>query len=128
MRILLTALLFGSFVFCTPAASHAIGDPDIRARITNIRRSSAEDEERMMGTIMVESEETNAKLDKANLIITAKTLIFREQDGKRVRATFEDFKMGQLIEAQFVDGPTVMIYPLQVAAAEIVILNNVKEE
>jgi len=36
--------------------------------------------------------------------------------------------MGQLIEAQFVDGPTVMIYPLQVAAAEIVILNNVKEE
>jgi hypothetical protein len=90
--------------------------------------NSAEDEERMMGTIMVESEETNAKLDKANLIITAKTLIFKEQDGKRVRATFEDFKMGQLIEAQFVDGPTVMIYPLQVAAAEIVILNNVKEE
>jgi hypothetical protein len=56
------------------------------------------------------------------------TSIFKEQDGKRVRATFEDFKMGQLIEAQFVDGPTVMIYPLQVAAAEIVILNNVKEE
>jgi len=46
MRIVLTALLFGSFVFCTPATSHAIGDPDIRARITNIRRSSAEDEER----------------------------------------------------------------------------------
>ena len=128
MRILLTALLFGSFVFCTPVTSHTIGDSDIRARITNIRRSSAEDEERMMGTIMVESEETNAKLDKANLIITAKTLIFKEQDGKRVRATFEDFKIGQLIEAQFVDGPTVMIYPLQVAAAEIVILNNVKEE
>jgi hypothetical protein len=41
--------------------------PDIRARITNIRRSSAEDEERMMGTIMVESEETNAKPGKANL-------------------------------------------------------------
>jgi hypothetical protein len=40
----------------------------------------------MVGTIMVESEETNAKLDKANLIITAKTLIFKEQDGKRVRA------------------------------------------
>jgi len=56
MRIVLTALLFG--VFCTPAISHAIGDPDIRARITNIRRSSAEDEERMMGTIMVESDET----------------------------------------------------------------------
>ena len=127
MGIVLTALLFG-FVFCTPATSHVIGDPDIRARITNIRRSSAEDEERMMGTIMVESEETNAKLDKANLIITAKTLIFREQDGKRVRVTFEDFKIGQLIEAQFVDGPTVMIYPLQIAAAEIVILNNVKEE
>jgi len=128
MRIVLTALLFGSFVFCTPATSHAIGDPDIRAKITSIRRTSAEDQKRMIGTIMVESEEANAKVDKANLIITAKTLIFREQDGKRVRATFEDFKMGQLIEAQFVDGPTVMIYPLQVAAAEIVILNNVKEE
>jgi hypothetical protein len=34
MRFVLTAPLFGSFVFCTPATSHAIGDPDIRARIT----------------------------------------------------------------------------------------------
>ena len=72
---------------------------------------------------MVESEDKTAKIDKANLIITDKTRILKEQNDKRVEATFADFKTGQLVEAQFVEGPTIMIYPLQVAAAEIVILN-----
>jgi len=72
---------------------------------------------------MVESEDKTAKIDKANLIITDKTRIFKEQNDKRVEATFEELKIGQLVDAQFVEGPTIMIYPLQVAAAEIVILN-----
>ena len=128
MRVVLTALFFTSFMFLAPEISHATGDPDIRARITDIRRASAEDEKRLIGTIMVEAEEENEQVDKANLIITVKTRIFKEQDDKRVQATFEDFKIGQIIEAQFVAGPTIMIYPLQVAAAEIVILNRRSKE
>jgi hypothetical protein len=124
MRFLRMAFFFGSFIFSLPVVSHTTYHPDIRAKITSIRRASAEDQRRIIGTIMVEVEEANAKVDKANLIITAKTRILKEQNDKRIEATFEDFKIGQLIEAEFVKGPTIMIYPLQVAAAEIVILNN----
>jgi hypothetical protein len=82
----------------------------------------------MLGTIMVETEDKTAKVDKANLIITDKTRILRQEDDKRVQATFEDLKVGQLVEAEFVEGPTIMIYPLQVAAAEIVILNATEKK
>jgi len=42
----------------------------------------------------VKAMKTNAKLDKANLIITAKTLIFKEQDGKRVRQHLRILRLG----------------------------------
>ena len=129
MRIILTALLLWSLLFFMSPAPKAIGDhADIRGRISEIRRASAENKSRMIGTVLVESEERTAKVDKANLIITDKTRIFKEQDSKRVQETFEDLKVGQLVEAEFVDGPTIMIYPLQVAAAEIVILNSSEAE
>jgi hypothetical protein len=126
MRLLLTLFLFGSFVFYEPMISHPTNNPDMRGRITSIKHTPAEDERRTIGTVMVEAEESNAKVDRANLIITAKTHILKEQNDKRIEATFDDLRVGQLIEAQFVEGPTIMIYPLQVAAAEIVILNNVE--
>jgi hypothetical protein len=122
-KIVLTVLLSTSLLFCVSAVSNADGShPDIRGRIMDIRRAPAEAEDRI-GTVLVESEDKTAKIDKANLIITDKTRILKVQDDKRVQATFEDFKTGQLVEAKFVEGPTIMIYPLQVAAAEIVILN-----
>jgi len=122
-KIVLTVLLSASLLFCISAVSNADGGrSDIRGRITGIRRAPSEAEDRI-GSIMVESEDKTAKIDKANLIITDKTRILKEQNDKRVEATFADFKTGQLVEAQFVEGPTIMIYPLQVAAAEIVILN-----
>jgi hypothetical protein len=122
-KIVLTVLLSASLLFCVSAVSNADGShPDIRGRITGIRRAPSEAEDRI-GTVMVESEDKTAKIDKANLVITDKTRIFKEQDDNRVAATFEELKTGQLVEAQFVKGPTIMIYPPQVAAAEIVILN-----
>lgn len=63
-------------------------------------------------------------MDKANLIITGKTRILKAQGDERLQATFEDLKLGETVEARFVEGPTVMMYPLQVAASEIVILNS----
>ena len=123
-KIVLTVLLSASLLFCVSAVSNADGShTDIRGRITAIRSASVEAEDRSIGTIMVEAEDKTAKVDKANLIITDKTRILKQQDGKRVPATFDDLRIGQLIEAQFVEGPTIMIYPLQVAAVEIVILN-----
>jgi hypothetical protein len=129
MRVILAALLLGSFLFFMSVGSNAKNDhADIRGRITEIRPASAEEESRIIGTVFVESEEKDTKVDKANLIITDKTRILKEQDGKRVQTKFEEFKIGQLVEAEFVDGPTIMIYPLRVAAKEIVILSSGEPE
>jgi hypothetical protein len=124
MNRVITVLL-GVFLLCVfmPAKSNG-NHADIRGRITKVQRAAAEDERRIIGTVMVESDERNAKIDKANLIVTDKTRIFKKQDDKRVESRFEDLEPGQQVEAVFVEGPTIMIYPLQVAAAEIVILNN----
>jgi hypothetical protein len=128
-KIVSTVLLSASLLFSIAAPSKVDGKhPDIRGRITKIRRAPAEAKDRFIGTVMVEAEDKTAKVDKANLIITDKTRILKEQDDKRVQATFEELKVGQLIEAQFVEGPTIMIYPLQVAAAEIAILSAGEEK
>lgn len=124
-KIVLAVLLAASFLFCVFGGSNANDKrTDIRGKVTKVHRASAEAEERMLGTVMVEAADKNAKVDKANLIITNKTRILKVEDDKRVPATFEELNIGQLVEAQFVEGPTIMIYPLQVAAAEIVILNT----
>jgi hypothetical protein len=43
---------------------------------------------------------------------------------ERVQATFEDLTVGTTVAAQFVEGPTIMIYPLQIAASEILIIHS----
>lgn len=125
-RILSTVVAFSFLLLCLTATSNAdYLEADIRGTITKVRPASAEEKSRFVGTVMVETEDKTAKVDKANLIITEKTRILKEEDDKRVQVTFEELKVGQLIEAQFVEGPTIMIYPLQVAASEIVILRTV---
>ena len=123
-KIVLMILLLTSVTFCLAANSNTVRtEADIRGKITKIRRASGEEEHRMGGTVFVEADEQTSKVDKANLIITGKSRILKDRDGKRVEATFDDLNTGHLVEARFVEGPTIMIYPLQVAAAEIVILN-----
>jgi hypothetical protein len=125
-KILMVLLAASLLLFLVPISNADGNHADMRGTITKIRRASAEAEHRMVGTITVEAENKSAKVDKANLIITDKTRILKEQDGQHVQVTFEEVKIGQLVEAQFVEGPTIMIYPLQVEAAEILILNTGK--
>ena len=120
-RVLSIVVAFSFGLLCL-VTSNAESHADIRGTITEVRPASADEKSRFVGVIMVESEDKTAKVDKANLLITDKTRILKQQDDKRVQATFEELQVGQLIEAQFVEGPTIMIYPLQVAASEIVIL------
>jgi len=108
-----------------PSSGMEGSDADIRGTITRIRRASAEDESRFIGTVLIEGDkEANAKPDKANLIVTNETRIFARRGEERRQAAFEDLTVGDVVEAQFVEGPTVMMYPLQVGASEIVILNR----
>ena len=108
-----------------PSSGMEGSDADIRGTITRIRRASAEDESRFIGTVLVEGDkEANANPDKANLIVTNETRIFARRGEERRQAAFEDLTVGDVVEAQFVEGPTVMMYPLQVGASEIVILKR----
>ena len=108
-----------------PASGMESSDVDIRGTITRIRQASDEDEAKFIGTVLVEGDKkANASLDKANLIVTNETRIFERRGDERRQASFEDLKVGDVVEAQFVEGPTVMMYPLQVAASEIVILQR----
>jgi hypothetical protein len=111
---------------CTPPSGAVRSSGvDIRGEIKRIRRASSEDEGRFVGTVLVEGDKkANESFDQANLIVTDETRIFERRGDERRRATFEDLKVGDTVEAQFVEGPTVMMYPLQVGAAEIVILNR----
>ena len=124
-RILSTVVAFSFLLLCLTVTSIAESHADIRGTITKVRPGSADEKSRYVGMVMVEAEDKTAAVDQANLIITDKTRILKREDDKRVQATFEELKVGQLIEAQFVEGPTIMIYPLQVAASEIVILRTV---
>ena len=124
--VLLLAL--GSVFSFVPASSMVSRDAGIRGKITKIQRAAGEDEKRFVGTLLVEADEEDANPDKAHLIVTRDTRIFRERGGERVSATFEDFAVGQTVEARFVEGPIIMIYPLRVAASEIVILNTGDEK
>jgi hypothetical protein len=97
---------------------------NIRGKISKIQRARTEDKERMIGMVMVESDEKEANVDKANLIVTSNTRIFEMRGEERVQATFEDLTVGTTVAAQFVEGPTIMIYPLQIAASEILIIHS----
>ena len=122
-RILLAGILLGSFLaFIAATPNAADSDPDIRGKITLIRRATAEEGSRIIGRVMVEADKKDAKVDKANLIVTGKTRILKQQGEEHVPATFEDLKVGETVTGRFMEGPTVMMYPLQVEASEIVIL------
>jgi hypothetical protein len=119
-RFMSAALLFVLLV----SPSMAIDVHNIRGKITKIQRARTEDQGRMIGMVMVEADEKQTRVDKANLIVTSKTRIFEMRGEERVPATFEDLRVGATVTARFVEGPTIMIYPLQVAASEIVIINS----
>jgi hypothetical protein len=113
------------FTYAQPNGMGRNEGVDIRGTITSIRRASSEDKDRFIGTVLVEGDrKANQSLDKANLIIKKETRIFERRDDERRQASFEDLRVGDVVEAKFVEGPTIMIYPLQVAASEIVILNR----
>jgi hypothetical protein len=104
--------------------SLAIDGHNIRGTITKIQPAGTEDQRRMIGMVMVEADDKEANVDKANLIVTSKTYLSQMRGEKRVPAKFEDLRVGATVAARFAEGPTIMIYPLQVEAAEIVIISS----
>ena len=121
----MAAALSVAFTYAQTAAAVRGDDVDMRGTITRTHRAGAEGRGRLIGTVLVErGEKAGDGVDKANLMITAETRIYVRRGGKRRRAAFADLRVGDVVEARFVDGPTVMMYPLQVGASEIVVLSR----
>jgi len=94
---------------------------DVRGKITSISVSATNP---ALGTVLIEGKvEKDTSVDKASARVTAKTSIFRMEDGKKVAGKFSDLKVGQTVEASFT-GAVSSSYPVQGAASEIVILQT----
>ena len=122
MNSFMSAAAIGLLLLVSP--SMAIDDHNIRGKITKIQPARTEDQKRMIGIVMVETNDQEASVDKANLIVTSKTRLFEMRGEERVPAKFEDLKVGATVTARFAEGPTIMIYPLRVEASEIVIIHS----
>jgi hypothetical protein len=94
---------------------------DVRGKITSISVSATNP---VLGTVLIEGKvEKDTSVDKASARVTAKTSIFRMEDGKKVAGKFSDLKVGQTVEASFT-GAVSESYPVQGEAGEIVILQT----
>ncbi|CAA9423475.1 MAG: hypothetical protein AVDCRST_MAG80-93 [uncultured Rubrobacteraceae bacterium] len=72
--------------------------------------------------VLVEEDPTDESgSPKGAFTVTGETDILRQQDGEQVPATFEDLRLGQLVEAEY-SGPVAESYPSQGTAGSIVLL------
>jgi hypothetical protein len=96
---------------------------DIRGKITNVSPAGSQNPGNILGSVRIEgAKQRDTSVDKAMTRVVSRTKLFKMQEGKKVEATFEDFKVGQTVEATF-DGPVAESYPVQGTAGEIVILD-----
>jgi uncharacterized protein (TIGR02246 family) len=119
-------------IFCSSCAIKAQGQsgPDIRGMITKLNRSKVtEQSNRLLGSILVEREaNTTGEHDKADVKITNVTRIYTEADkAKSTPLKIDALKTNQTVEVRFAPGPALMSYPIQVGAAEIVILSGISQ-
>lgn len=94
--------------------------PDIRGTITEITSAQGE----VLGAIRIEGTiGEGTEYDKAVVAVTEETeILVRGPDGEE-KATFDDLRVGQRVEATFV-GPVAESYPVQATAGRIVILEK----
>jgi hypothetical protein len=102
-------------VFAAPASAEAPED-SIRGLITEVSRSAE--------VVLVEedpSEESGSA--KGEYAVTGETEILEGRGGDQTPASFEDLRVGQVVEATY-DGPVAESYPTQGVAGRIVILDE----
>lgn len=94
--------------------------PDIRGTITEITSAQGE----VLGAVRIEGTiGEGTEYDKAVVAVTEETeILVRGPDGEE-KATFDDLRVGQRVEATFV-GPVAESYPVQATAGRIVILEK----
>lgn len=99
--------------------------PDIAGRITKLNRSDAPTGN-LLGSVLVERDAgANGEQDKADVKITAQTRIYHQTDKqRRAPLKVDALKLDQRVAVRFAPGPALLSYPIQVGAAEIIILSG----
>ncbi len=121
LSFVLLILFSGVSAVCAQASTA----PDIRGRITKFNRSDAQTNN-LLGNILVERDaDARGEYDKADVKITAQTRIFNQTDReKRTMLKIDALKLDQRVAVRFAPGPALLTYPIQVGAAEIIILSG----
>ncbi len=99
-----------------PALAQTTDGPAIRGLLTEVSRSAE--------VVLVEqnpSEESGSA--KGEFAVTDETEILEQTDGDQAPASFEDLRVGQMVEATYA-GPVAESYPTQGIAGKIVILDE----
>ena len=81
---------------------------------------------KLLGSILVEREaNASGSHDKADVKILNETRIYAQADkDKRTPLSIDALKLNQGVEVRFTPGPWLLTYPIQVGAAEIIILSG----
>ncbi len=101
-------------------------NPDIRGVITNLTRIEAgEQSNKLLGSILIERKaNASGDLDKADVKILKETRIFAQTDkDKGTPLQIDALELNQRVEVRFTSDPALLTYPIQVGAAEIIILS-----
>lgn len=124
MEIILTGLLalfLSSWAFnasCKENENYL----DIKGKIIKINRAGKEALRiGRLGTLVVDGSKPDGTEYKASVLVTGKTLIFKEINQVRQKAGFEDLKEGLQVTVKFI-GPILMSYPVQAVAGEVRII------
>lgn len=117
-----------SILFSGTFAARAQTAFDIRGRITKLNRSDAPTNN-LLGSIFVERDaDSTGEYDQADVKITNETRIYNQTDkNKRTPLKIDRLRLDQRVAVRFAPGPALLSYPIQVGAAEIIILADAPE-
>ena len=122
-RLKQIGLLALALIWLVARSSADSSRPDFQGKITHIHLD--EHRTKRLGTVVVDAGTKSQahQYNKIILIVTRETHICEQTEQERRKITFDELKVGDLIEAQFT-GPMMESLPGQVVAAEIVVLQS----
>jgi uncharacterized protein (TIGR02246 family) len=115
------------FCVCGAITAQNQSNPDIRGAITKLSRPDSQSRSsKLLASILVEGDRNGSgEHDKADVKITNETRIFAQADKeKRTPLPIDALKLNQRVEVCFTSAPALLTYPIQVGAAEIIILSG----
>ncbi len=115
--VFITAIFLDSSAMAKNSQTQAI-----RGKVVSITKADEADNEQQQATIFVErAENSPSNIDNAYLIVTKETKFYTQQGNVVKKVRFDEIKKDDIVFAKLSDAPTIMIYPLRIAATEIVI-------